>query len=71
MKLLVGKSLAKLIVRRAHAQKHTPQQVAHSGQSKLNSNKFTPCVYFNICTQNQSHETKEVFYKHVCAACWA
>ena len=48
---------------RAHAQRH----------SSSSSGKVTTCVYYNkgSCAQKQTHETRGVLYKHVCASCWS
>ena len=61
-------------VRRAHAQRHsTGQGSTQRGQDKHSSAKTATCVYYNkgVCSQKQTHETKGVLYKHVCALCWA
>ena len=61
-------------VRRAHAQLHnTVQGSAQRAQDKHSSAKTATCVYYNkgVCSQKQTHETKGVLYKHVCALCWA
>ena len=58
----------------AHAQRHsTSQYSSQRGQDKQVSGKVTTCVYYNkgVCSQKQTHETKGVLYKHVCASCWA
>ena len=45
------------------------------GQDRSQSGpaKFTPCIYYNknACSQNRTHETKGVLYRHICSACWA
>ena len=59
---------------RAHVQRHnTSQSSAHRTQDKHASAKTTTCVYSNkgVCSQYQTHETKGVLYKHVCASCWS
>ena len=60
-------------VRRAHAQRHNAGQ--SSTQRALNkhpSAKTATCIYYNkgVCSQKQTHETKGVLYKPVCALCW-
>ena len=61
-------------VRRAHAQRHsTGQGSTQRAQDKHSSAKTATCVYYNkgVCSHKQTHETKGVLYKHVCAFCWA
>ena len=60
-------------VRRAHAQRHnTGQNAVHRSQERHSAAKVATCVYYNkgMCSQKQTHKTKGVLYKHVCAACW-
>ena len=60
-------------LRRAHAQRHVATSNGISRNSdKANSTKTTPCIYYNksSCGQKQSHETKGVYYNHICASCW-
>ena len=62
-------------IRRAHAQRHVTttnvqgHKLADKGQ---NGGKTLPCVYYNknTCLHKSSHETKGIFYKHVCASCF-
>ena len=59
---------------RAHAQRHTKcQSISQRTQDKHSSAKTMTCVYYNkgVCTQKQTHKTKGVLYKHVCASCWS
>ena len=61
-------------VRLAHAQRHNiSQNNFQKGQDKQVAGKTTTCVYYNkgVCSQKQTHETKGILYKHVCASCWA
>ena len=61
-------------VRRAHAQRHnTAQNNFQRGQEKHSTAKTTTCIYYNkcVCSQKQTHESKGVLYKHVCASCWS
>ena len=61
-------------VRHAHDQRHNAaQNNAQRGQEKHPSVKTITCVYYNkgVCSQKQTHETKVVLYKHVCASCWS
>ena len=67
-------------IRRANAQKHLPQsQTVHSNQkfrksgSGQKSQKSMPCVFFNdnSCNFSKHHETKGVFYRHICSSCFA
>ena len=60
---------------RAHAQRHISQQSAQTKNYEKNGKqptKFVACVYFNknMCSQAKNHETKGVYYRHICAACW-
>ena len=68
-------------IRRANAQRHTPGSLPHSGGQKFKKQgqtyqknaKSMPCVYFNdnSCTFTKHHETKGVFYRHICSNCFA
>ena len=42
-------------------------------QTYQKSAKSMPCVYFNdnSCTFTKHHETKGVFYRHICSSCFA
>ena len=66
-------------IRRANAQKHIPT-VSNNQHNKASNSRFSnkaqktmPCVYYNqgSCSQSISHETKGIFYKHICSACFA
>ena len=66
-------------IRRANAQKHIPM-ASNNQHSKVSNSRFSnrpkktmPCVYYNqgSCSQSKSHETKGIFYKHICSACFA
>ena len=61
-------------VRRAHAQRHvaTTHSTSRNIEKTHGNGKTVPCVYFNkgSCLQKQSHETRRIFYKHVCSYCW-
>ena len=61
-------------IRRAHAQWHVA--ITHGtswNADRVATSKSTHCVYYNkgSCAQKQSHETKGVFYKHICSNCWS
>ena len=65
---------------RANTQKHLPPtQAGHSNQKfKKNAlgqkpQKSMPCVFFNdnSCNYSKHHETKGVFYRHICSSCFA
>ena len=59
---------------RVHAQSNnTAQNNAQRGKKKHSSAKTTTCVYYNkgVSSQKQTHETKGVLYKHICASCWS
>ena len=67
-------------IRRANAQRHAiPTQASNSSQkfcknlSGQKASKSMPCVYFsdNSCNFQKHHETKEVFYQHICSTCFA
>ena len=67
-------------IRRANAQRHVvPTQGSntsrkfcknHSGQR---ASKSMPCLYYNdnSCNFQKHHETKGVFYRHICSSCFA
>ena len=66
-------------IRRANAQKHVPI-ISNNQHPKSNASRFStkaqktmPSVYYNqgACSQSKSHETKGIFYKHICSACSA
>ena len=69
-------------IRRANAQRHvSPTQAPNisqkfrknqSGQNQKSS-KSMPCVYYddNSCNFQKHHETKRVFYQHICSKCFA
>ena len=44
--------------------------ILHKGQ---NGGKTLPCMHYNknACLHKNSHQTKGVFYEHVCSACFA
>ena len=64
-------------IRQAHAQRHVSAGMGSNlkGQDRSQSGpaKFTPCIYYNkhACSQNRTHETKGVLYRHICSASWA
>ena len=68
-------------IRRANAQRHTSgplpnnggQKFKKQGQTYQKSAKSMPCVYFNdnSSTFTKHHETKGVFYRHICSYCFA
>ena len=69
-------------IRRANAQRHVaPTQAPNSSQKfrknqsgqNQKSNKSMPCVYCNdnSCNFQKHHETKGVFYRHICSKCFA
>ena len=67
-------------VRRANAQRHMPniqnsgyQTQSTGGFKRAKTTKSMPCTFFNqgTCMQQKSHETRGVWYKHICAACFA
>ena len=68
-------------IRRANAQRHTSGPLPNNGGQKFRkqghtyqkSAKSMPCVYFNdnSCTFTKHHETKGVFYRHICSHCFA
>ena len=68
-------------IRRANAQRHTSGPLPTNGDQKLKKQgqtyqkcaKSMPCIYFNdnSCTFTKHHETKGVFYRHICSYCFA
>ena len=68
-------------IRRANAQRHTPGSLSNTGGQKFKKQgqtyqrnaKSMPCVYFNdnTCSFTKHHETKGVFYRHICRSCFA
>ena len=67
-------------IRRANAQKHLPPSQAPYSNQKFKKNvvgqksqKSMPCVFFNdnSCNFSKHHETKGVFYRHICSSCFA
>ena len=68
-------------IRRANAQRHTPASLSNTGgqtfkkqgQTYQKHAKSMPCVYFNdnSCIFTKHHETKGVFYRHICSSCFA
>ena len=67
-------------IRRANAWKHIPT-VSNNQHTKANNSRFLakakkktmPCIYYNqgSCSQSKSRETKVIFYRHICSACFA
>ena len=67
-------------IRRANAQRHVSDSLTTTGGQKLKKQtqtfqkgvKSMPCMYFNdnTCTFNKNHETKGVFYRHICSSCF-
>ena len=63
-------------IRWAHAQRHISQQATQGTKTQEKNGtqptKFVTCVYFNknMYSQTKNHETKGVYYRHICAACW-
>ena len=67
------KDLLKLVkfdrIRRAHAPRHTSSSQDTSKHAlKRNNNLSMVCQYYNAgsCSQQNSHDTKGVTYRHVC-----
>ena len=67
-------------IRGANAQRHVvPTQASNSSQkfrknqSGQKASKSMPCVYYNdnSCNFQKHHETKQVFYRHICSTCFA
>ena len=79
MKLLAGQKID--WIRRANTQRHTSgplpnnggQKFKKQGQTYQKSAKSMPCIYFNdnSFTFTKHHETKGVFYRHICSYCFA
>ena len=60
-------------VRHVHAQRHTPTgQDTTNNVSKRNNSKSMVCQYYNsgTCSQQNTHKTKGVMYRHVCYFCF-
>ena len=65
---------------RANAQTHVSGSLTNTGAQKFKrqsqtyqkGTKSMPCMYFNdnSGTFNKQHETKGVFYKHICSSCF-
>ena len=61
-------------VRRAHAQRHTSSSQDTSKHAlKHNNTRSMVCQYYNAgtCSQQNSHETKGVTYRHVYSFCFS
>ena len=67
-------------IRRANAQRHVVSTQASNSSQKFRKNqsgqkasKSMPCVYYNdnSCNFQKHHETKGVFYRHICSTCFA
>ena len=61
-------------VRHAHVQRHTSStQDTSKHASKRNNTRSMVCQYYNAGTYSQqnSHETKGVTYRHVCSFCFS
>ena len=61
-------------VRHAHAQRHTSSSQDTSKHAlKHNNTRSIVCQYYNAgtCSQQNSHETKGVTYRHVCSFCFS
>ena len=67
-------------IRWANAQRRVvPTQASNSShkfrknQSAQKASKSMPCVYYNdnSCNFQKHHETKGVFYRHICSTCFA
>ena len=60
---------------RANAQCHLAPSPASKTFKKQNqkTGKSMPCTYYNqgTCLFNRTHDTKDITYKHICAACFA
>ena len=60
----------------AHAQRHVSQHMVSNRKfqekSQIALAKFVSCLYLkkNACTENKTHETKGVLYRHICSSCW-
>ena len=75
----VGEKLTRLTRLRGLMLRHVVPQT-NSGSQKFRKNqvpqksiKSMPCVYYNdnSCNFNKNHETKGVFYRHICSSCFA
>ena len=61
-------------VRHVHAQRHTfTGQDTVKNAAKRSTSKSMVCQYYNSGTSSQqnTHETKGVMYKHMCSFCFA
>ena len=67
-------------IRRANVQRHVAPTQASNNPQKFRKNlaaqkatKSMPCVYYNdnSCNFQKHHETKGVFYRHICSTCFA
>ena len=58
-------------IRRAHAQRHVVATGA-TGTFKKSAQKSMPCQYYNMgtCSHQNSHDNKNMSYKHVCSNCF-
>ena len=59
-------------IRRAHAQRAPPQNLASTNKPKSEL-KTMVCRFYQrgTCQKDKDHETGQIFYKHVCATCFA
>ena len=81
VKLLAGLKQTKLTGSEEPMHRHTSgplpnnggQKFKKQGQTYQKSAKSMPCVYFNdnSCRFTKHHETKGVFYRHICSYCFA
>ena len=80
VKLSVGQTDKIDRIRRANAQRQVISTQINSRSQKFRKNqnpqksvKSMPCVYYNdnSCNINKNHETKGVFYRHICSSCFA
>ena len=57
-------------IRRANAQRHLH---ANLGSGMAKTNKTTTCQYYNkgSCNFSKNHETRGIWYKHVCSHCFS
>ena len=53
------------------AQRYNTSESSDQRAQDKHSWAKTTCVYKGVCSQKQTHETKGVLYKHVCASCWS
>ena len=67
-------------IHRANVQKHLPPALSTYSNQKFKKNasgkktqKSMPFVFFNdnSCNYSKHHETKGVFYRHICSSCFA